>query len=527
MTAAEFLHFRRLAGSCLYGLAVTLLVGLCYGAYWAGTYFSQDCFVWLCFAKFYETPQDLLFRNTLAGQFFRPVGEYWWLAVHAFAGDRVRAYQLAFLAVHFLNAGLASWLGLQIAGRGVGRVIFVLFALNPIFVAPVSNYYHYNFDTLGLAFYLSSLLLLSSACRRGNLWGGLLSLFTAVAAYFSKEAYFTLPAAAVLVIGVSQPGARWSAREVWRRRGWLAAHTVVCAVAWGWRWVIIGRFGGYGLAEIDSTTDWVGHIIERGSTLAGFAGWSMVPACERWYGVEFFPLLCSVALLGLMTWRCWTACSGPSAVWCWSWIVVLWLPSMIMTTYAAVSFYPPLFGSVLLVAQVLRRWPFGSSIGLVIGTYYAIHGWAFFHDRAPYIDELRRQHAALRVLFPVESWASGENRRIILLDGEPDLFPDAVVKYAAPPATSMSSILIFNAAAPTNWVITNANDLLDIRPLVVSRTYQDGYMQMPPYRVYPLELDPNTVRLNQQLEALTVLRWDGNGFREITAVQKPPGQPEK
>src|SRR5437879_8883550 len=69
----------------LWAVGVPLLLVLGFARFFDGTYFAQDDFVWLCFCKYYPEPVAILWRDTLCRQFFRPVGEFWWLGIHAVA----------------------------------------------------------------------------------------------------------------------------------------------------------------------------------------------------------------------------------------------------------------------------------------------------------------------------------------------------------------------------------------------------------------------------------------------------------
>jgi hypothetical protein len=304
---------------CLSG-AGGLLGWFCFSGYFAATYFAQDDYVWLCFAKFDSDPQRLLIRDSLAGQFFRPVGQYWWIAVHALAGYRVAAYQWVYLTVHLVNAVLAGILAGRLGDRRMAQSVTILFALNPVFIAPVSNYLLYIFDTLGFTWYLTALLLVLHACGHRSTFAGCLSLVAALLACFSKESYFTIPAAvaAVVIVSRSQHLANAGRRSC---MGWVAGHALVASGAWIWRSCIIDGFGGYGVAQISTPLDAGLHLFERARTLLGFAGWSLAPMLSRWQGTEFFPLVGSAALLIWLTLTGWKL-EGVGSKWCWGWILV-------------------------------------------------------------------------------------------------------------------------------------------------------------------------------------------------------------
>jgi hypothetical protein len=94
----------------------------------------------------------------------------------------------------------------------------------------------------------------------------------------------------------------------------------------------------------------------------------------------------------------------------------------------------------------------------------------------------------------------------VLIEAHPDLFPDAASKYSAMPRSSLSGRVLFNVNAPVNWIIADPRPLGDLPPLHVAPQFQDGFMDMPPYRAYPLELQ------RESNADVPILRWDGSQF---------------
>jgi hypothetical protein len=423
-------------------------------------------------------------------------------------------YQACYLAVHLLNASLAGRLVERVAGLAAGRIACVLFAVNPLFIAPVSNRYFFIFDTLGCTFFLAALLLTTRAARTRSRLASAGSLLLALAAYLSKESYYTFTAVAVQLVGIPAAGERWRMSEVRRHADILVPHAILAAAAWMWRRSIIGGFGGYGFVEIQTASDFAAHVAERAATLSGFAAWSMLPAFSRWTGDEFFPLLFGLPLLLWVTWKARRADSGPGALWCWSWILIAWLPSTIMTTYAPVSFYPVIPAAMLLLAQALKQCPAPTVLVGVFALWNAIYGVLYYANRRPEIDQLKLQEAALASRFAPSGWHASGPRQLVLVEGHPDLMPDAAVKYQAQPGTSLSGILLFNDGTSINWVITDAADPGDVRPLVRSKLFQDGYMEMPPYRAYPLELGSGQLSDHSPNVNVTVLLWQDEQYVE-------------
>ncbi|MBX3444873.1 MAG: hypothetical protein KF774_20905 [Planctomyces sp.] len=500
-------------------LFAPFLVLFAYAGFFKATYFAQDDYIWLCFAKFCDAPAlSLLYRDSLAGQFFRPVGQYWWMAVHAVSGDRVEPYQLAYLGTHLVNSVLAGMLIVRLCGRLLGAMTGLFVALNPIFVTPVSWYYLYVFDTLGCTGFLASLLLLVRCIRGGRVGAGLASLACALAAYFTKESYLMLPAAAALVVGIPESGGRWRFAEARRHWRWLAAFSVLAVAAWSWRCWVIGGFGGYGLWTFLTSVQAIEHFGERIVTLTGFTGWSCFPALRRWDASENAQLAATVPLLMALIWLARRSSTGPGPWWCLAWIAATWSPSGLMTTYAAVSFYPCLLGATLLLAQALAPWRHGMLAAVSIAFVYAGHGWFQYADRAPEIAVHRAQHQELRERFPPSEWSQGDQRQLVLMIAHPDLFPDAAVKYAAAPGTSFSSILLYNTSSPTNWVVMDRGELGPVGPLAVSPVFQNGYMEMPPYRSWPLFIAAEDMLAPAEGLTLRFLTWQWSPQKRFVEV---------
>ncbi len=494
-------------------------VGLC--GYFSGTSFTQDDFVWLYLSRFCPTPLDIFFRDALCGQFFRPLGQLWYVAVHSVAGASLFPYQAAYLGIHLFNSVLVGGLARRLAGPRTGALAGLFFVVNGLFVSPISNYYCYVFDLLGFCFYLLTLLLLGRASRQRSWLAGSASLLTALGAYLSKEAFFTLPAAIVLMSGISAAGEAWMWPEVRRRQRWFWLHVGVLATVLVWRWMIIGRVGGYGLASIASPSQLFEHAAQRATIFTGFAGWSLVPHLARWDRETQWPLFASMALLAGLTAANWRWKSAPGALWAWTWMLCTWAPSTLMTTYAPVSWYASSFGSILLLASLLPQFSWGRWAGLVIVGYYAASGFHFYHERQPYIARLRNQQQALRELFPEGGWHRPQGERIVLFRSCPDLFPDPIVKFGTPPGRPVADVLFFNGANPIDWVITNDKGPRDIWPLSISPDYQTGYVDMHQYRAYPIEFRGRRTAVLRRGPPFRFLQWEPDGTLTDVTDQNP------
>jgi hypothetical protein len=188
---------------------VLALLALAYRGFFSETYFTLDDFEWMCFCKFHPEPLTVLWRDTLSQQFFRPVGELWYMAIYTADGNEVLPYQIGFLVVHLLNGVLAGWLASRLGDPALGRYVALVFTLNAVFMTYISLRFYFIFDTLGFSFHLVSLAFLILAQSKRPVLYGTISLAAALVGYFTREAYFTLPGAAVLVLG-TRPGEGWS-----------------------------------------------------------------------------------------------------------------------------------------------------------------------------------------------------------------------------------------------------------------------------------------------------------------------------
>lgn len=521
--------------SCLWAVLAAGLVILGYCRYFSGSYFTQDDYVWLCFGKFFAAPLSVFWRDTLCGQFYRPLTQLWFWCVHAIGGESVLPYQVAFLSIHLLNAGLAGLLARRIAGAEAGWLLALLFALNPLFLSPISGYFHYCGDTLGLTFYLATLWLVSGQPFHPTMF--LLSLLTAALAYCSKEAYFTLPGALVLVLGLrllrpTQTSADdraggtqlpepapldWSWRELWKQRGRFSAHVGIWLSLLLWRaWIIERIGGGYGLARAADPVALLDHALERVTTFLALAAWSLVPHVTAVRAAELVTFLIAVVGLAVVSALVWRSRAGAGGVaWLWGWMVIAWAPSALMTTFAGVSWYAGSFATLLMVVLMLQQWAGGRWWVLALAGYYSLYGLGHFLSREPYIARLRTQHRALRTLYPRGGVELG-SARVFLLNSCPDLFPDAIVKYGVRPGDPMPPAVLLNAQTPVDWVIGNAESPEQIAPLFISPEYQDGFMEMTPYRVYPLSSAGKETQILQRGPPFRFLRWSNGQLEDIT-----------
>ena len=461
------------------------LIGLCYSRFFDGTYFSQDDFVWLCFSKFHPFPIEVLWTDSLCGQFFRPLGQLWWVGMHGIAGDRVIAYQLAILTVHLCNGALVSHLVGRLVSRDAGIAALPLFVMNPLFVARISPYYCFIFDTLGFLFFISSITLAFVGRQSGRYWFCVISIFAALAAYLTKEAYFTLPAALVLVLGLTS-GRTWSWKALRQSRNWLSLHIFVWMIALTWRGAIIGGLGGYGLASPRTPGEFGRHMTERCMTLAGLTGWSLSPHLARWDRSEFWPVILGTGLWLILSIVAWRMNFRIGVWWVWSWIGLLWVPSVIMTTYAPVSFYGPLVGPVMLVAFIVtqhRNWRW---LLLFITADFAIWSLLYFDDRSTVTSDLRQQHKALIETFQHGNKNTRSGDRVVLLHANSDLTPDPIIKYQTPTGQPAVDVLFVNSQFPVAWVVCNSWGPGRIAPMTVSPDYQTGVMRIGHLEAVPL-----------------------------------------
>jgi hypothetical protein len=383
-------------------------------------------------------------------------------------------------------------------------------------VSGISIHYCYIFDTLGFTFFLLALLSLSAAPgKRFAVYGGL-SLAAALASYLTKEAYFTLPGAAVLVLG-AEPGKGWRWSVLRRRWRWLALHGLVWTAALAWRTAIIRGFGGYGLAPIATMNDLVHHLAERAAAWLGFAGWSLLPALARPKPEDHAVLLASAAALAIVTAVAALDRRGrPWVLWNWCWAVGTWAPSLLMNTYAEVSWYAPSFGMAVLGALACYRWKWAKAVGLLFGLYLGVQALAFYVTREPSMTALRAQQKEVERLFPVGGAKEPAGVCYLFFDVSPELFVDAAVKYHTPPGTAMADVFFFNSQSRVMWVLTNGREPKDLFPLAVSPEYQQPYVDVGPYRIYALGGDARAGAGGRAQRPFRYLKWDGGSLVDVT-----------
>lgn len=488
------------------------LLAIAFSGFFAGTYFTQDGFVWLTVAKLHDEPLTVLWRDTQCGQFYRPVGRLWWYAVHTFAGRHVLPYQVLFLVSHLLNAALAMLLVRQLFNPKAAAAVFLFVALDPLFADPISSHYCFIFDTLGMNFYLLSLLLLMRAVQNDSKRLTGLSLLAALAAYFSKEAFFTLPAVAALSLGI-QNDQTWKLQLLTSRVRYVALHILVLGVAIIWRSFLLKGLGGYGLVHLSSATDAMDHLKDRLGTLLNFAAWSVVPHIPWWSG-EIINLIPTIVLVAVLTLFCYRN-SPLAAFWSWYWIVITWAPSAVMVTHAPVSWYPASLGTAVLLANCIATQRYRLLLCIGLGLYLSLYAQSYYTRVEPTAVELKNQCAALRRHFPDAAATAEPGSRFILLEASPDLLPDAVVKYVASYGTPLNDVLFFNATTPRNWVFTNSDKPARFEPMYID-PQQGGYMELGSYRVYPLTdagRRDDVVRSN----FFQFLKWDGDQWIEVQA----------
>ena len=491
------------------------LIGLCYSGFFDGTYFSQDDFVWLCFSKFHPFPMEVLWTDSLCGQFFRPLGQLWWVVMHGIAGDRVFAYQLAILTVHLCNGVLVSNLVGRLISSDAGVAAFPIFVMNPLFVARISPYYCFIFDTLGFLFFVSSITLALAGRDSGRNWLNSTAIVAALAAYLTKETYFTLPAALVLVLGLTN-GRSWSWTKLCRSRRWLSMHLIFWTMALVWRGAIIGGFGGYGLARTRTAGELGQHLAERCLTLAGLTGWSLSPHLARWDRSELWPAIIGMALWVVLSVLASRMNFRIGVWWVWSWIALLWVPSVIMTTYAPVSFYGPLLGPVMLVAFIVTRCRHWRCIVLVIAADFAIWSLLYFHDRSTLMSELRQQHQALIKTFQEGNRNTRSGDRIMLLHGNSDLTADPIIKYHTLEGQPAVDVLFVNSQFPVAWVVCNSWGPGRIAPMTISPDYQTGVMRIGRFEAIPLAYRDRWWDIVTAGPPFRFFDWRGGQWIEIT-----------
>jgi hypothetical protein len=491
------------------------IVALGYCGFFAGTAFTQDDFVWLCFAKFYPEPLAVFWRDTLCWQFFRPMGQMWWQAIYFVASDTLWPYQVGFLLTHLVNALLVARLAGQFAGSVAGRFAGLCFALSPLFVESLSGHYLFIFDLLGFLFFSSALVSIGVYARTGRSTWSVVSLLAALGAFLSKESYFTLPALVVVMLGLDDES-RWSWTRLKPRLSWVALHGCVLLAAVAWRSAVIGGLGGYGLADLSGASKLLLHLTDRGSTWIGFAGWTLAPFLARWSPADYWPVVGSLLLMGTLTAvSCTERRRGRTALWCWVWMLVTWSPSIVMSTYAPVSWYPCTLGSALLASLVLERLKWRYVFAFAFALYLSLNGLLYYRGNEAYVRVLRSQQSELQQQFPLGGSSLPAGHRYFLFHCAFDLYPDPIVKLGTPHGAPMADVMFFNAEAPIGWVITNTRGY-DVWPMRVAPMFQREYMDMIAYRAVPLVFGDRHEALARAGPRFHFLRWVNGELVDIS-----------
>lgn len=496
------------------GWCATLgLIAVCYANFFTGTYFAQDDFIWLCFSKFHPTPWDVLWTNSLCGQFYRPLGQLWWVLVYRLGGDNVVVYQVAFLVVHLINAILVGRLVRRLVSPAAELLAFPFFLMNPLFVARISIYYCFIFDTLGLLFFLGSVLLLLNGLDHGRRWACLASLVLGLAAFFCKEAYFTLPGVLVLTVGLNQDR-DWEWHRLKSAGIWLTMHVLVWISALSWRYSVIGSFGGYGLARTDDASNIANHLIDRLVTLISLSGWSISPHLARWNREDLWPVLASaVVCLALSVWV-WRWNIRPRIWWVWTWVLMTWSPSLVMTTFAPVSFYTPMVATTLLLSTIFTQSVRSALIGPVFVAYFAFWGFGYYRERGQIVQDLRHQESKLNLTFGAgRELQPGD--RVMLLNGNLDLMPDPIMKYHSAVEMPVADVLFVNTQSTVGWVICNDDGPGQIAPMRVSLDYQSGEMPIGRLKAVPLEFRSHWMEIVRQGKPFRFFKWRDDDWNEI------------
>jgi len=490
--------------------ALAVLVGFSW-FFW-GTCFTADDYYWLFFCDHAPPVVNLFLEDTLCREFFRPVGELWWMAADALGGGSRLGFQIAFLSLHLVDGFLAATLASRILlNREVFPVSFVAFTLNPLLVSQVTTHYFFAFDAVGLLFYLAGLLLLVEGRRRSSSLLSLCSVPCALLAYFSKEAFLTFPVAAFGVLfAVNEDDAR-RRRNVGEAWGWTIVHFIFLGAAVFWRFVVIRKLGGYGLASIHGAGDLFGHVVERAFRWGSFALTGWLPGAELLGpGFSVAAAVAGVALIA----RMWLRRNDRRLVyWCLLWMLLTWTPSLLMVTYAPVSWYTPCVGWSALLAAYFARAPLGRWLSAGYFVLVACSALAFYSKRSEYVAEIGRQEAALERRFLSGGYEIEGDRPCVLWGIMPELYPDPFIKRAVPPLAPAPRVVFVNPEAPTVWGVRNALDEPPPPGLKFNERFGGTFVSLGRFRVYPFELNDREGALAST--SFVHWKWNGEMFEPI------------
>lgn len=207
---------------------IALVVGLPVGAFIAlsralQVYFVSDDFIIVRLAQRFSSA---VFTSPGGDGFFRPLG-YVSLAMNAwFAGVDPGWWHASALVLHAVNALLVALLTRRLAGGWVTPLLTgTLFALHGTHLE-AAVWIAGRFDLLAAMFTLATLLLFERNTA--------LALLCALAALWSKESAYVLPFLVAIL-------ARMEGRP-WKR---VAPFAGITAVAFVYRWALLGGIGGY------------------------------------------------------------------------------------------------------------------------------------------------------------------------------------------------------------------------------------------------------------------------------------------
>ncbi|MEO5925795.1 MAG: hypothetical protein ABIR70_18395 [Bryobacteraceae bacterium] len=166
-----------------------------------------------------------LFTTAGGDGFFRPLG-YLSFDLNALVSDDPRWWHLSALLLHAANAVLVAMLGARLgASRSVALLAGALFALHGTHLE-AAVWIAGRFDLLAALFTLATLLLFGRSTAA--------ALVCALAALWSKEAAFVLPALVTLLA--------WHERKLLRSS---LPFWAITAAAFLYRWLLLGGIGGY------------------------------------------------------------------------------------------------------------------------------------------------------------------------------------------------------------------------------------------------------------------------------------------
>lgn len=328
--------------------------------------------------------------------FFRPLGyasltATRWLAGGSEAEDP-RAWHLAALALHALNAGLVALLGTRLgAPRWSALLAGALFAVHGTHLEAVA-WIAGRFDVLAATFALGAMLLF------GRHTGA--ALLCTLGALWSKEAAFVLPG--------------WLALLAWRERRPLrsvAPFAALTAAAFLYRAALVGGIGGYREASGEAAF----FTLKLGSTLKVlFArlwtsfyfplNWSQEPGLVT-------ALLCAAMILVLL-WLAWVARPAPGFRVALAGLLLAALPPLHLLGGAAdlsggrLLYLPSVFFCLLLAsacAGVPRGWWAGA---VLLAFHFAAvrHDLYFWHQASEQVQEIC---AAAEVPVELPRWIDG------------------------------------------------------------------------------------------------------------------------